>query len=252
MLPASADGLKNSLNGFMGTKNKKSTVNLGRINLNAKARSTSKPKKKRSGDTVISTVGDYKILKKEADEYLERATGGKIKNYDRLPQKQRDMVIKDLVRLNSLKDVKSREPDVVIATINGVNIVKKDADAYLAKVTSGNSRDFDKLDVQQKQILLQDLARPIMIELAINEDIVEEEKNAFIKQIWIEKRRAEVTVSNAEMLAFYEDTKKKALAQNAQAVIPSYMSLGARIKNQVIEKKIIDELMVDVKVEVYE
>ena len=86
----------------------------------------------------------------------------------------------------------------------------------------------------------------------MNKDISEEEKDALFKQIWIEKQMATVTVDNKEMLDFYEQTKQRALAKNPQAQIPSYMSMGAQIKNQIIEQKIIGTLMKDLKIEIYE
>ena len=252
MLPASADGLKNSLTGLMNTKDKRSTVNLGQINLNGKSRQKQGFGKKRSGKTIIATVEGYKIRKSEADAYLKKATKGKIGDYDRLPKKQRQMVIKDLVKLNKMKNFKSRPSDTVIATVNGVDIIKKEADSYLSQVTGNKAQDYDRLDKKQRELLVEDLARPFLINDAMNKDISEEEKDALFKQIWIEKQMATVTVDNKEMLDFYEQTKQRALAKNPQAQIPSYMSMGAQIKNQIIEQKIIGTLMKDLKIEIYE
>jgi hypothetical protein len=252
IFPVSADGLKNSLNRLMDTKDQRSIVNLGQINLKGKTKSLSRTIKKRSSNTIIATVDGYKIRKREADAYLKKATKGKIKDYDRLAKKQQSMVINDLVHLNKLKNFKSRMPDAVVATVNGVEVLKKDVDAYLKQITSGKAKDFDKLGKKQQLLLVKDIARSIVINSDIDANVSEEEKDAIFKQIWVEKQMAEVTVTNDEMLAFYEETKRKALAQNPQSVVPSYMSLGTKIKRQVLEQKIMYRLMKDVKIEIYE
>ena len=55
-------------------------------------------------------------------------------------------------------------------------------------------------------------------------------------------------VSNEEMIELYETMKKKSLATNPNAQIPPYISLGDKLKKQIMEKKIIDKLMADVKI----
>jgi hypothetical protein len=89
---ASADDLKNSLTNMLNTKDTSGMVDLGNINLDAKPVKT----KVRSDKTVIATVNGQKIIKKDADAYLNQRTQGKVKDFDSLPPEQRSRLIYEL------------------------------------------------------------------------------------------------------------------------------------------------------------
>ena len=99
-------------------------------------------------------------------------------------------------------------------------------------------------------VLIQDLARPIILREAVESNVTEVEKEAIFKQMWLEKQRATIEVSNDEMLALYEAKKEKALAANPQAKIPPYISLGDNLKNEILEQKLMANLMKDVNITV--
>jgi len=236
----SADDLKNSLTNIMHQKSSTGMVNLNGVNINGKP----KPKKRmrRSGNTIIATVKGYRIRKKEADKFLKKVTKGKVNDYDLLPKKQRKIVIKELVRIHNLKNFKSRPAKAIVATVDGVNIRKSEADAYLKKATNGKVKDFDRLDKKRRLLLIEDLAKPIVINNLANNEISNEEKEKIFSQVWLQKKRESTEVTNDEMLLAYEEMKKVVLAKNPQAVIPPYISLGDKLKGQVLEQKIMSEL----------
>lgn len=249
--PIAADALKNSLTNILNDKNSVGMVNLDNLSINGKP----KPKatsdfKKRSPNTIISSVKGYKIRKKEADTFLNKATKGKVTDYDRLPKKQRKVVIKELLRIHTLKNKKRRPANTVIATVNGVNLFKKEADSFLKRMTSGRVKDFDMLDKKQQKLLIIDLARPIVLKTIVENNLTIEEKDGIVRQVWLDKQNRSIEVTNDEMLALYEEKKTKALAINPNAVIPRYMSIGSQLKGEIIEKKITQGLMKDVKIEI--
>jgi len=252
--PISADGLKNSLNNILGQQDSPGMVNLNNVSVGAKPRPSrvvKESRKSRPGSAIIGHYNDGKaVRKKEADTYIKKATKGKIKDLDLLPKKQRLMVLKDLQRMYAAKHFKSRPPTAVVAIVNGEAIHKKEADAYLSAVTGGKVKDFDRLDKKQRLVLVEDLARPIILSGAIEEELTEEEKEGVLKQMWFEKQRETTEVSGEEMLALYEVKKQKTLARNPQAKIPSYLSLGDSLKNEILEKKIMINLMKDVNITV--
>jgi len=248
-----ADGLKDSLNSILHKKDASGMVDLGGVGVGKKP----KPKvvktvrKSRPGSAVIGSYNDGKpVRKKEANKYIRKATKGKIKDLDLLPKKQRLMVLKDLQKMYAAKHFKSRSSKAVVATINGQNIRKKAADTFLKQVTGGKVKDFDRLDKKQRLVLIKDLARPILFQQAAENNVSIEEKEAIFKQMWLEKQRADIKVSGEEMLALYEIKKEKTLARNPQAQIPSYMSLGDNLKNEILEKKMMINLMKDVNITV--
>jgi len=250
----SADALKNSLNNILNQKDSSGMVNLNGVSVGAKPRPKvikKRVRKSRPGSAIIGRYNDGKAVhKKEADKYIRKATKGKIKDLDLLPKKQRLMVLKDLQRMYAIKHFKSRPATAVVATVNGKSIYKKDADNYLKLVTQGKVKDFDRLDKKQRLVLIQDLARPIILKDAVDSNLTEVEKETIFKQMWLEKQRATIEVTNDEMLALYEAKKAKTLAANPQAQIPPYIALGDNLKNEILEQKMMANLMKDVNITV--
>lgn len=258
----SADALSHSLNGMLHNSKKSSTssgmVNLDGLGLGAKKRSTGRQTVKRvfhgrSGKTVIGHYNDNKpVYKKEADKYIRKVTKGKITDLDMLPRKQRLLVLSDLQKMYAMKHFKSRPESAVIAIVNGKNLYKKEANAFLKQVTQGKVADFDQLDIEQRRLLVSDLAKPIVIMQAVENDISQEDKEGILKQLWLEKRRASIIVRPEEMLALYESKKAQSLAKNPQAKIPPYISLGERLKYEIVEQRIMSEVMKDVNITINE
>jgi len=94
--PIYADALKNSLSNMLNEKETSSMVDLGAINLNGKPKPVQKRVKKRSSNTVIATINGHKLIKKDADAYLEKRTQGKVTNSDNIPPPQRQRLIQEL------------------------------------------------------------------------------------------------------------------------------------------------------------
>ncbi len=105
MTSVSADDLKNSLTDMLKTKETSGMVNLGNINLDAKP----KQPKTRSSKAVIATVNGHKIIKKEADSYLDQRTQGKVTNFDHLPPEQRSRLIQELALPMMVLDAAQKE-----------------------------------------------------------------------------------------------------------------------------------------------
>lgn len=203
----------------------------------------------RPGNTVIGSYEkDKPIYKKEADAYVAKATKDKIKDIDRLPKKQRLLILEDLKKLYKAKNFKGRAKDTIVATVNTENIVKVDADFYIENATNGSIKDFDMLDNKQRRLVVEDLAREILLFEDANASLSTEEKNAILRQLWLEKKMSNVEVSNEEMMALYEAMKNKALAENPNAQIPPYISLGSKLKLKAAEKKVMSNLMKNVEI----
>lgn len=253
--PLCADSLSNSLNNILDKKDSTGMVNLNGVGVGAKPKHKALPqaRKSRPSSAVIGHYNDGKpIRKKEANKYLKKVTKGKINDLDLLPKKQRILVLKDLQRIYAAKHFKSRPSTAVVATVNGQNIYKKEADSYLKRVTGGRVKDFDLLENKQRLVLIQDLARPIVLKGVAEQEVTAFEKEKIFNQIWLEKERAKMNVSNDEMLALYEAKKAKALQANPNAQIPPYISLGESLKNEIIEIKMSEKLMQDVNITVNE
>jgi len=247
-----SDSLSNSLNSMLKQKDSSGMVNLNSININGKPK-RQRPIKRvfegRPGETIIGHYNDNKnVYKKEADKYVQKVTKGKVTDIDMLTKKQRLLILTDLQKIYASKHFKSRSPETIIATVNGANIYKKEANAYLIKVTHGKVKDFDRLDKTQRFAVVTDLARPMVIENAIYSELTEEEKEGILKQLWLEKVGSTIKVLPEEMLALYENKKTQMLVENPQAKVPSYLSLGNILKNEILEQKIIKKVTKDINI----
>ena len=159
-----------------------------------------------------------------------------------------------MVDLNGLdrpmERAKSRSSKAVIALVNGHKIYKKEADDYLNERTKGKVADFDMLPQEQRKRLIQELALPVLISDAAKKELSAQEKEAVYVSMWMRKEAAKVSVTEEEIQKFYDQLKQKAVAKNTNSVIPPFESIKHKMKSQMIEKKIMDTLMKDAKVEV--
>jgi len=159
----------------------------------------------------------------------------------------------DLSRLDQpmAKPVKSRSAHAVIATVNGHKIRKKQADDYLKSRTKGKITNFDTLPKEQRIRLIKELSLPVLIASKAKKELSEQEKEAVFVSAWMHKQASKVTVTDAEVEAFYDQLKQKMMAHNTgNNIIPPFDSIKNKMKSQMIEKKIMDKLMQNVKIEV--
>jgi hypothetical protein len=98
--------------------------------------------------------------------------------------------------------------------------------------------------------VISDLAKPIILKEVVHKDLTQKEKEGVIKQLWLEKQKEKVTVTNAEMMLLYNEKKEKALSINPQAEIPKYLMIANKLKREIIERKITKKLMKQAKVEI--
>jgi len=147
--------------------------------------------------------------------------------------------------------IKSRPANTVIATVNGHKIRKKEADAYIKSRTKGKITDFDILPKEQQLRLVKELSLPILMASQAKKELSEREKEGAYVSAWMRKQAAKVTVTDAEVQAKYDQLKQQAMERNAtNNIIPPFDSIKNKMKSQMTEKKIMDGLMKDVKIEV--
>jgi len=118
----SADGLTNSLNNMLNKKDTTPIVDLSNLNVNAKPKPVQSTVKSRSSKAVVATVNDHKIIKKDADAYLEKRTQGKVSNFDQLAKKQRlrllqEMSISTLATDAAKKELSQQEKSAITTRV---------------------------------------------------------------------------------------------------------------------------------------
>ena len=145
---------------------------------------------------------------------------------------------------------KNRPGSTVIATVNGHKILKKEGDAYLKERTKGKITSYDYIPPAQQQRVLQDLIMPIVAYDAAKKELTETEKQLVMTRTWMRKESAKVKIAEEDVRVVYEGIKKQALENNTSKPIPPFETIKERLLMQMIEKKMVAELMKDVKIEV--
>lgn len=145
---------------------------------------------------------------------------------------------------------KTRSGKAVIATVNGQNIIKKDADAYLKQRTQGKVTDFDYLPPAQRSRLIQELALPVIVLDAAKKELPEEEKQAVYARMWMQKEARKIKITDEQAMQVYNELKQQSQENNATGNIPPFESIKDKLKIQMIEKAVIGKLMKDVEIKV--
>lgn len=157
---------------------------------------------------------------------------------------------------------KTRSSKTVIATINGYKLIKKKADIYLSERTKGKIKNFDLLPLQQRKRLIKEMAFPILAIDAAKKELSEQEKSAIYTRMWIQIEAQKLDIPNEDVIGVYNILKAEAEKRkseqnitqenNATKAFPAFQVIAAKIKGQMIEKKLVDNIMKDVKIKIAE
>ncbi len=145
---------------------------------------------------------------------------------------------------------KTRSPKAVVATVNGHKVFKKEADAHINKRTQGKITDFDRLPEEQRLRIIEELSLPILALDSAEKELSAEAKEDLYKRIWMQQKASKLIITDAQVQAVYDQLKQRSEENNNTANIPTFDSIKDKLKSQMIEKKIIDKLMKDVKIKV--
>jgi len=172
-----------------------------------------------------------------------------IKQQDNMPS----MV--DLTQLSQPKKVaskvkKTRSPNSVVAMVNGISILKKEADRHLKERTKGKIRNFDYLPRKQRMMLIKEMALPKIIAKKAKSELTQREKESVYSRIWMQQQIAKTVVNEDEIHGIYLQMKQNAIDHNSTQKIPEYEAMKERIKMQVIDRKVIGKLMKDIDIQI--
>lgn len=146
--------------------------------------------------------------------------------------------------------VKTRSSKAVVATVNGHKIIKKDADAYIAKRTNGQIKNFDVLPSKQRIRLIQEMSVSTVAESKAKKELTEQEKVGVLTRVWMQKQAKKVNITDAQVKEVYDKMKERALESKSTKPIPEFAAIKNNMKMQMTEKAIVAPLMKDVKITV--
>ena len=166
-----------------------------------------------------------------------------------MPAAEKKAPAVDLDNLNvAAKPVKpvSRPANATVATVNGIPIIKKDADKFLAQASKGQVIDIDLLPKKQKESLLNGMAASVLIEQKAKKAVPEEIKNKLAAQYWAKQEMMKIQVSDKEAKDFYKKNKKAFKGKDGKQL--PFDKVEKFVKMQVMQQKFNDSLMKNAKV----
>ena len=147
---------------------------------------------------------------------------------------------------------KNRPGNTVIGTVNGHKVMKKDADKYLGQRTEGKVTNFDALPSNQQKMLIQEFALPILALDEANKELNELQKQTVYTRVWMQKEASQIVIKDEEIRTVYDQLKQESVDNNDTRTIPTFEAIKDRLRMQMVERRIMSELMKDVKIEVAE
>ena len=145
---------------------------------------------------------------------------------------------------------KTRSKKAVVAVVNGHKIIKKEADKYLKERTGGKVSNFDLLPKKQRKRLIKELALPFVVAGVAKKELSSQEKTAVFTRLWMQKEALKAKISDDDIKKVYDGLVQKTKDQNSTKKVPEFKDIKARMKMQMIERKIVGKLMKDVKIKV--
>ncbi|MEA3433494.1 MAG: hypothetical protein U9R13_02840 [Campylobacterota bacterium] len=145
---------------------------------------------------------------------------------------------------------KTRSSKAVVATVNGLKILKKEADAHLKKRTQGKMSNFDHLPEKQRLRLIQEMALPLLASDSAQKELSDEEKKAVYSRMWMQKEVLKIKITDEQVKKVYDQLKKRSEENNTTANIPAFETVKDKMKLQMKDKQMVGNLMKDVEIKV--
>jgi len=148
------------------------------------------------------------------------------------------------------QEIKTRSSKAVVATVNGIKILKKEADAHLKKRTQGKMSNFDHLPKKQRLRLIQEMALPVLALDSAQKELSAEEKEAVYSRLWMQKEVLKIKITDEQVKKVYDQLKQRSEENNSTANIPAFESVKDKMKLQMKDKQMVGNLMKDVEIKV--
>lgn len=148
------------------------------------------------------------------------------------------------ISLVSLLFVYASAADTIVGTIDGMPVTKTEAENTLKALSQGKMT-YDKLPPNGKQQLLEVIAPSKIAAKKAAKELTQEEKDAALSNLWIQKKISQTTVSDKEVKDFYDKVKK---ANKEPDKLPALDQVKDRIKAQLRQEKAIQSIIKSAKI----
>lgn len=134
--------------------------------------------------------------------------------------------------------------DSVIGSVNGMPIYKSEAENAV-KMLTGGKQTYDKLTADQKKQVVGIIAPSKLIAKSAKSELSQKEQDAALSALWMQKKAASMSVSDAEAKTVYDKVKA---ASKDQSKVPAFDKVKESIKMQIRQDKVIRSVMQNAKV----
>jgi hypothetical protein len=148
------------------------------------------------------------------------------------------------ISLVSLLFVYASAADTIVGTIDGMPVTKAEAENTLKALSQGKMT-YDKLPPNGKKQLLEVIAPSKIAAKKAAKELTQEEKDAALSNLWIQKKISKTTVSDKEVKDFYDKVKK---ASKEPTKLPALDQVKDRIKAQLRQEKAIQNIIKSAKI----
>ena len=132
-------------------------------------------------------------------------------------------------------------------SVNGMEITVVEADEALKSLTKGE-KTWAKLSEDERKQLIHMMAPSKLVAAASKKGLTEKEKEAALAGFWMQKKMAEVKLSDKDVEEAYNKLKKAAEKAKSKQKIPSFDAIKNQIKMQLAQEKVVSELMKSAKI----
>ncbi|RRS30963.1 MAG: hypothetical protein P794_05120 [Epsilonproteobacteria bacterium (ex Lamellibrachia satsuma)] len=133
------------------------------------------------------------------------------------------------------------------ASVNGMEITVNEANKAL-KVLSKGKMTWDKLPKEDRMKLIHMMAPAKLVAEAAKKGLTPKEKEAALAGFWMQKKMAEVKLSDKEVEDAYIKLKKSAEKAKSKQKIPPFDAVKNQIKMQLAQENVVGELMKNAKI----
>ena len=149
------------------------------------------------------------------------------------------------------KKLKKHRSKSVVATVNKHKILKREADKHLKARTQGQISNYDLLPLAQRKKLIEEMSIPLLAKDRAKKELSLVEKKAIYSQLWMQKKVQKIKITEKEIVDFYAILKEEAKKRNQLDKLPLFTAIKDRLKMQLIEKKIVEKIMENVKIKIF-
>ncbi|KIM07140.1 MAG: hypothetical protein KU28_07115 [Sulfurovum sp. PC08-66] len=137
--------------------------------------------------------------------------------------------------------------DTVIGTVDGINIMKSEANKFLKVITpkGQETKAFDKLEKKQQEAIVKNLAPGVLIKTKAQKEVSQEEKEQLVANYWMQKNMADIKVTDKEVKDIYDKNKKLYVKDKKQLTFDEVKEF---IKMQFKQQKLVANVMKTAKV----